>query len=43
MNKWVLIVTFILSILGAVLNNLINDDPVDWLGSPEVLEMPEGY
>jgi hypothetical protein len=43
MNKWVFIITLLLSLLGAVINNLVTKDPVDWIGSPEVLEKPEGY
>ena len=43
MNKWIFIVVFLLSLLGAVINNLVTEDPVDWIGSPRVLELPEGF
>jgi len=43
MKKWVIIAAFLLSLLGAVINNLVTDDPVDWTGSPCVLELPEGF
>ncbi len=41
MNKWVLIAVFILSLIGAVISNILTSDPVDWIGSPKVLEKPE--
>ncbi|MFC1584509.1 hypothetical protein ACFL5V_03065 [Fibrobacterota bacterium] len=43
MNKWIILIVFLLSLLGAVINNLITKDPVDWIGSPPVLEKPKDY
>ncbi len=43
MNKLVLLLVFLLSLAGAVLNNLLSSDAVDWIGSPKVFEKPEGY
>jgi hypothetical protein len=43
MNKWVFLLALLLSLAGAVLNNLVSQNPVDWIGSPQVLQKPEGY
>jgi uncharacterized membrane protein YphA (DoxX/SURF4 family) len=40
MRNGVFLIVFGLSLVLAVLNNLINSDSVPWLGSPEVLEKP---
>ena len=37
----ILVFLFLLSIMGAIINNLTTDYSVPWLGSPEVYEKPE--
>lgn len=41
MNKWVIIGALLLTIAGAVTNNLLTEQPLKWLGSPAVLDKPE--
>jgi len=41
MNKWVIIIALLLSIAGAIINNIFSNDPVDWMGSPQVFEKPD--
>ena len=41
MNKWVILSAILLSLIGAIINNVITEDPVDWVGSPKVFDKPE--
>lgn len=43
MQRLILAVIVLLSVLLAVGNNLVNEDRVDWVGSPEVLEKPSDW
>ena len=43
LNKWVFVISFLLAVLGAIVNNLATAEPLDWIGSPEIIEVPEGY
>jgi len=43
MNKWVIIIVVLTSFIIAVVNNIVNEERVDWIGSPHVLEKPEEY
>lgn len=39
----VLVGAFAASIILALINNLVNDDAVAWMGSPDILPKPEGW
>ena len=40
--RWsIVVIAFLLSLAGAAINNLISQDPVDWIGSPPVFPKPE--
>lgn len=43
MNKWIILAVLVLSVFGAIINNIVSKDPVDWMGSPKVFEKPKDF